>query len=413
VHRPLGVDVRLAFLEVTRRKRRSAVAVLSVAFGVMALLLAAGFIEWIFWSMRESTIRSGLGHLQVTRPGYQDSGQADPLAFLLEDPEPLMQPAGSLSGVPVETVAPRITFFGIVSRGEVSLSFQGEGVHPARERPLSQSIVMVAGQPLSERPGQREVLLGEGLAANLGAQVGDTLVLLVNSPSGGVNGAEARVAGIFSTITKAYDDTAMRLPLDLARPLLRVQGASKWIVTLDDTAQTDRAVEALRAQLPAAEYEIRSWRDLADFYNKTVVLFSKQVSVLKLIVIAIVILTISNTMTISVLERTTEIGTALALGITPRLVLRGFLVEGLALGMAGAVVGLLAGLAAAQAISAVGIPMPPPPGMARGYVGAILVTPGLAAQALLLAVASAVAGALLPAWRASRMTIVDAIRRGR
>jgi ABC-type antimicrobial peptide transport system permease subunit len=51
--------------------------------------------------------------------------------------------------------------------------------------------------------------------------------------------------------------------------------------------------------------------------------------------------------------------------------------------------------------------------MARGYVGAILVTPGLAAQALLLAVASAVAGALLPAWRASRMTIVDAIRRGR
>ena len=62
---------------------RSFVGVISVAFGVVALLLAAGFIEWIYWAMREDTIRSGLGHIQVVRKGYLDAGQADPFAFVL------------------------------------------------------------------------------------------------------------------------------------------------------------------------------------------------------------------------------------------------------------------------------------------------------------------------------------------
>jgi putative ABC transport system permease protein len=351
------------------------VAVGAVAFGVIALLLASGFIEWIFWSMRESTIRSGLGHLQITRPGYHAAGLADPLAYLLGDPEQLSQPAGTLAGVPVETLAPRITFFGLISLGEV--------------------------------------LLGQGLAQNLGAHAGDKVVLLVNRPSGGVNAVEAVVSGLFTTVSKAYDDTAVQLPLQVAQALLRVQGSTRWIVTLSDTRATDTVVAALRAKLPATEYAVTPWRDLADFYNKTVALFSRQVAVLNLIIGVIVILTISNTMTIAVLERTTEIGTALALGLTPRLVLRGFLVEGLVLGLSGALAGLVLGFLAALAISAHGIPMPPPPGMARGYVGEIRLTPALALQATALALASSVAGALLPAWRASRMTIVDAIRSGR
>jgi putative ABC transport system permease protein len=413
VLRPLHVDLRLAWREVSRRKRRSVVAVGAVAFGVIALLLASGFIEWIFWSMRESTIRSGLGHLQITRPGYHAAGLADPLAYLLGDPEPLSQPAGTLAGVPVETLAPRITFFGLISLGEVSLSFQGEGVMPSREKPLLESLVVVQGKPLSEDGVQREVLLGQGLAQNLGAHAGDKVVLLVNRPSGGVNAVEAVVSGLFTTVSKAYDDTAVQLPLQVAQALLRVQGSTRWIVTLSDTRATDTVVAALRAKLPATEYAVTPWRDLADFYNKTVALFSRQVAVLNLIIGVIVILTISNTMTIAVLERTTEIGTALALGLTPRLVLRGFLVEGLVLGLSGALAGLVLGFLAALAISAHGIPMPPPPGMARGYVGEIRLTPALALQATALALASSVAGALLPAWRASRMTIVDAIRSGR
>jgi putative ABC transport system permease protein len=413
VSRRLAVDFVLAWREVTRRRRRSAVALAAVAFGVTALMLAGGFVQWLFWDMRESTIRSGLGHIQVSRPGYRESGLADPLAFLLGDPDALSDPGGRFAGVPVQTVAPRITFFGLASRGETSLSFQGEGLVPARERPLLAAQVIVAGEPLPDAGDAREVVLGQGLAQNLDVRVGDRVVLLVNSPGGGINAAEVRVRGLFTTVSKAYDDISLQMPLRLAQQLLRIEGATRWVITLPETAATAPAVSALRERLPATEYEITPWHELADFYAKTVALFRRQVAVLDVIVGVIVVLTISNTLTIAVLERTAEIGTGLALGLTPRLVLRGFLVEGLMLGLVGAALGLLLATAAAFAISAHGIPMPPPPGMARGYVAEIRLSLPLALQAGGVALASCIAGALAPAWRASRMTVVDAIRSGR
>src|SRR5262245_25612659 len=79
----LRADVELAFRNVLRQRRRSLIGIASVAFGVVALVLAAGFIEWVYSAMREDTIRSGLGHVQIVRKGFLESGQANPFAFLL------------------------------------------------------------------------------------------------------------------------------------------------------------------------------------------------------------------------------------------------------------------------------------------------------------------------------------------
>ena len=185
-------------------------------------------------------------------------------------------------------------------------------------------------------------------------------------------------------------------------------------VVLDDTARTDETLTLLRARYGDSErLAFIPWYELADFYNKTVALFSKQVGVVKLIIAVIIVLSISNTLTMSVLERTGEIGTTLALGATRRQILRRFLGEGLFLGVIGGLVGLALGWLLALAISAVGIPMPPPPGMARGFTGAIRVTPALAFDAWLLAVLTTLAASVYPAWRASRLEIVDALRHAR
>ena len=139
-------------------------------------------------------------------------------------------------------------------------------------------------------------------------------------------------------------------------------------------------------------------------------LFSRQVSVVKFIIGLIIVLTISNTQTMSVLERTREIGTSLAIGLRRGVVLRLFLAEGVLIGALGGLLGLLLGYALGAVVSAIGIPMPPPPGMARGYVGQILIEPSLAGEALLLALTTTLLASLMPAWKASRMNIVDALR---
>lgn len=405
--RHLAIDLALAFKEVTRRKRRSAVAVLAVAFSVIALLLSSGFIHWILVSMKEDAVHT-VGHLQVTRPGFADSGLSDPAAYLLPERD-----TGALAAeAEARALAPRMSFSGLVSLGDATLSFQAEGVDPVAETALSTAMTIVSGRALSGRPGSKEVLLGAGLAQNLDARIGQKVVLL-SSTGGGVNGVEVTVAGIFATSTKAYDDVFLRVPLDLARQLLRVEGASRWIFLLQDTAHTDAAAERLRERLPVAEYSVTPWYELADFYNKTAALFARQLGFLNLIIAVIVVLTISNCMTIGVVERTGEIGTALAIGATQAGVRRRFIVEGLVLGVVGAALGLALGLSAAHAISSVGIPMPPPPGADQGYRGEITVTASLAVQAVAVGILSALVGAVLPAVRASRMVIVDAIRQGK
>ena len=394
---------------VTRHGRRSLAGSLAVTFGTVALILAAGFIQWIFWAMREGAIHSGLGHIQIVRAGYLKYGTASPFKYLL--PENSGERKLIERTAHVLKVAPRLKFTGLVSLGDSTLSFLGRGLDPDLEVGAKDAIVVESGTALSNADS-RGILLGEGLAANLGAKVGDTVVLLVNRRDGTLNGVEARVRGIFSTPTKAYDDMAVHVTFGLANRMLQAHGASMWVVYLDKTKNTQSVVRTLDGKLGRG-LKVIPWYEAADFYNKTVTLFSRQLLVMRFIIALVVILSISNTMMMSVMERTDEIATAMALGLRRARVRSRFLVEGFLIGLIGGVIGVGIGYLLAVGISEIGIPMPPPPGMARGYVGRILVTAGLIWNALLLAGATALFASVYPAWKASHMVIADALRHGR
>ncbi|PKO89936.1 MAG: ABC transporter permease [Betaproteobacteria bacterium HGW-Betaproteobacteria-10] len=403
----LLTDIKLSVRNLTRNINRTLVAGFTVAGGVMAFLLAGGFINWIFYDMREATIHSQLGHIQIVRPGYFAKGISDPYSFLLPAVSPELKFLEETAGV--TSVTPRLAFSGLASREEVTIPFVGEGVDPERERPISTRLTIMAGRDLANMK-EAEIILGEGLARSLDAKLGDAIVLLGTAANGSANAIELKLVGTFATISKEYDDTALRVPIPFARKLMRVAGSTAWVVLLKRTEDTAKVVDSVAGKLPATDFEITPWTQLADFYNKTVALFSKQVDVMKIIIGLIIVLTISNTQTMSVLERTTEIGTSLAIGLRNNDVLRLFLVEGLLIGIIGGVIGIVLGYGLAAAISAIGIPMPPPPGMTHGFTGQILVSSDLAFDALVLALVTTLIASVMPAWRASRMNIVDALR---
>ena len=236
--------------------------------------------------MREDTIRLGLGDLQVVRKGYLDSGHADPFAFVIPELAPEREVLADWPGV--KTLSPRLAFSGLVRLGDTTIFSIGEAMDPAREGDLAGSVLIDEGEGLSAGH-PREIIMGRGLAANLGVKIGDTVVLLANTRGGGIDAVEVRVRGFFSTITKAYDDAALRVPLVTAQELLRVGGAHKWVVLLASTAAAKATAADMRAQLDPKGFEVVPWYELADFYNKTVELFSKQVSVMKLIIAIIIV----------------------------------------------------------------------------------------------------------------------------
>lgn len=403
----LAPDLKFALLSSFREPRRTLVALATIVFGVAGLVLAGGFIEWNLWFGRESTIRSQLGHIRIVRPGYLEDGQADPFRYLLPPEGQEMALVEQTAGV--ETVAPRLAFAGLISHGDATLSFIGEGVDPKREAQLASAVNVVAGEPLSELES-RGFLLGEGLAANLGVKVGDAVVLVANTQRGGINAIEGRVRGLFHTITKAYDDAAIRIPLVAARRLLATTGSHHWAVLLADTDETGRVKKALEARFAGKPFQVVAWTELADFYNKTAALLGKQMAVVKLLIAVIIVLSISNTMMLGVLERTREIGTAMALGRTRADIRRQFVFEGAVVGLLGTAAGLVVGVTLARLISMHGIPMPAAPGMSQGFTAEIMVTPRLGLEAAAIAIAACLVASAYPAWRASRMEIVDALR---
>lgn len=308
------------------------------------------------------------------------------------------------------TIAPRLAFSGLISKGDDTLSFVGEGIDPQR----------CAGDPRHHhrrrpRPDRSAPCVGAARRGSCGQSGGTARRpggALASSADGGIKAVELEVAGLFATITKAYDDTVLRAPIDIARQLMRVEGATSWVLLLDDTEATAHTLAKLTRRLPADRFEIIPWYGLADFYNKTVTLFSRQVGVVRILIALIVVLSISNTLSMAVIERTGEIGTAMALGVRPRGILTLFLAEGALLGLVGGAIGVLAGHALGALVSAIGIPMPPP-GMARGYIGQIAISPALALDAFLLAFLTTLVASIFPAWKASRMNIVDALRHQR
>lgn len=403
-------DLLAAWRNVERQRRRSSVAVTAVAFGVVALVLAGGFIDWLLMALRESTINAQIGHVQVMRPGYRDKGLGDPFNYLL--PEGSSEQAAITEMPEVKAMGARLSFSGLISQGEATVAFIGDGVEPDKERLLSSALHITSGEALSSADA-RSVILGKGLAANLGVQVGSTVVLMATTASGGINAVECRVRGLFVTASKAYDDAALRVPIATARKLLKVAGSHVWVILLGHTEQTSEVLEKLRAQRGAAALEFVPWNELTDYYNKTASLFKRQVGIIRLIIGLLIVLSISNTLIMNVMERRGEIGTAMALGLRRSNIQRQFLIEGAVLGLLGGVIGAIVGVLLSTLISWIGIPMPPAPGMESGYTAEILNSWSLTAGAFVLAVATSVIAGLYPSFKASRMIIVDALRANR
>ncbi|MBE9573199.1 MAG: ABC transporter permease [Proteobacteria bacterium] len=401
--------LKIAFRNIFRNKVRSYITLGAIAFGCISLILTGGFINDALVKLRESLIHSQFGHIQIYKKGYFEKGSAKPFDYLIENYRDLEK---QIRGIPhVKNIANRLQFSGLLSNGENTISFLGQGVDPEGEKELSSWIKIEHGEMISANDAYGAIL-GRGLAASLDAKVGDFLTILTNTRDGAINAIDIKVRGIFYSFSKEYDDRVLKLPLDTAQKLLYLDAAQAMVVLLDETESTDEVKRALANMFEENRFplEVKTWADLADYYNKLVKLYKRQFGVLKFIISIVVVLSIINTMSMSIFERTREIGTIMAMGTKKNEVLSMFMLEGLVLGLLGGGIGVILGIISAKIISFIGIPMPPAPGSTVGYVAAIGIFPKVIITAFLFSVVTALAASFYPSFKASRLNISEALR---
>jgi putative ABC transport system permease protein len=398
---------KLALRNVFRNRRRSAITLLVIVFGAVGLILFGGYKAITFFGLRESTIRNRLGHLQIYKAGFERAEAKKSLEYGLEDVAQLRRAIQADKRVRMTTA--QITLMGLVSNGDKSETFMATGVEPKEDRAMNAQR-LVAGTDLPDNESDA-IIIGRGLAASMHARPGDYLTLMSTTTSGSLNAIDVRVAGIFMSGVKEYDDRAIKMPLAGAQQLLQTAKVERLLVMLNDTDDTAAVRESLTSLFAKNHWplEMKDWSQLATFYHQVVALYNGIFGFIGMVVFAIVIFSVANTIVMSIFERTREIGTMMAIGTTRSSIWRMFLAEGLMIGVIGGVAGLLFGAGISNLINRVHIMLPPPPGYTQGYPLRVMLQPGILITAFLIAVITSTLSSILPALKASRLKIVDAL----
>lgn len=405
----------LALRNLGRNRRRTLLSLAVVAAGTVGLALTAGFIRFSFDGLREALIHGGLGHYEVARRAAVEAhgstldrvaseGIADwlPLRAELERLPHVLGAGGAQHAMGL-----------LSSSAGRSVSFIGVGSEPERERRMGFPLQLRSGEPLADAPpppGEDGVLLAVGLAESLGAKPGDTVTLMTLNADGLLNALDVRVRGIITTGVADLDTRFLKVHLATTQRLLQTENVSDLVVTFDSIAEADGARGALaRALASRGDLSLVDWRARAPFFDQVRNLYLGIFWFLGSVIFLLVVLSASNTLVMTVMERVREIGTLRAIGTSRGQIAGLLLAEALWLGLFGGLAGDGLAVGLIHGINALQLKMPPPPGAVSPIDLRLAVVPGalLGAAALMLVVLSL--ASLAPIARSLRLRIAEAL----
>ncbi len=407
----------MALRNIGRNKRRTALALTSVAISIFLVMVLDGLMSGFLGSLVRNYTKNDTGHVNITTSGYRARERFMPVDELIEDSTAVAQAIRSLPELQgrIKAVAERARFGVVLSSGSRSKAALGVAGDPETERSLLMldHSILPGGRYL-ERPG--DAIVGEKLAKDLGLGVGNQLKVVTQRADSGLGYKRFYIRGIFKTGVNALDGSLFQVGIDDARELLGLgQGCQQILVFLNDYRDADRAAKAIAESLAASgstKLSAASWTELGDF-PRLIKMASSVYNAIYVVVAFLGAFIIANVMMMAVLERRKEIGILKSMGMSRLGVLSLFLVEGSAIGAIGSLLGSGLGLAFNAVFAKVGFDFSAAmagfdwPMDNVVYTNVDIVS---AIAAVILGAAVAAVVSLAPAQNAARLQPIEAIR---
>jgi len=402
--------LRIAARNVLRNRRRSLITLSAVFLALGIMTSIRGFLNGLQSTIRESVIYGQTGAVQVHKKGFMKYVGTAPLSLDVPSDDAFLARITAVPGV--VAAAPRIAFGGMLNANDETAFALFNAVDPAREmkvcprrvEQVSAGVFLDAAQPKAPSG-----VFSPELMARVRIKTGDTAALLTGDKDGVLNALDAKTVGVFGQPGIPLPEKKLGfVTLAFAQELLRMEGrATEVAVNIKDLDDTEAVADRLRAAL-GDEYEVSTWHDFAGFLDEMIRNQNFVLNFIAGIFLFVALLGIANTMVMSVLERTREIGTMMSVGVRRRQILSLFLVEAGLLGLSGGVLGGGLGLGLILYFGKVGMTL-----YFAGSTVPIHVFPFISVKYLLfifsLATVGAVVAALSPALRASRLRPVEAL----
>lgn len=332
----MSSTLRIALRNLGRSRRRTALAIGSIAIAQLGVLAMNGFIHGrTAWTI-ETVTGPLMGHVQIHAPEYREEQAAD---LVIDDLAARLEAARSVEGV----VAAHARIYApvLAAHGEEGYAAMVVGIDLPSERAAGG---LLEGMTAETLPAGREVLVGGALARQNDIAVGDEIALLGQGADGSMANDLVTVVGILRTPVELVDSVGIVLGLDTAQEIFAMPDMAHEITVRGANGDAASALAMRLSRLDALEgLEVLPWRELAPELAASV----DQGAVMGFIVVLIVFIAaasgVSNTMLMATFERRRELGMLLALGTTPGRLIRMILVEAVALGFAGVLLGSLLG----------------------------------------------------------------------
>jgi putative ABC transport system permease protein len=404
---------KIAIRNLIRYRRRTLLTASLVAIGITFVLVftavSGSFKNLIIGQITDSM----LGHIQIHRKGYVASIENLPLTMNMKPPA-VAKVEKALDSMPgIEAYSPRIKFGGMFSNFTETTAIRLNGVNPEKEAktvPLLMSRVIEGEKTIKKG----EIMIPELLSRGMNVKVGDMVVVIATNQDGSVNGKQLKVGGVLESATGPGGRDGY-VHLDDAMEILRLEEPeiSEIAVRLKDFgalhstyARLDLILSGEQNKQGKPIFEVHTWEGLSPFFN-IAQMIGIMTLFIKIMLIAIVLVSVMNVMIMAVYERIREIGTIAAIGTLPGKILSMFVVEGLLLGVFGVVIGNAVGLVVVFVLRLAHVSF----NFARQT---FVLSPSVQFSDLLvvsaIVIVVAIIGSLQPALKASRMEPIVALR---
>jgi ABC-type lipoprotein release transport system permease subunit len=401
--------LRIAWRNIWRSPNRSLVIIGSIGLGLWAALFLTAFYNGAVQQRIRSAIDTELAHIQLHHPAFREDYD---LQFKLPDAGRMLDSIRQWPGVQAATG--RIILQGMASSASGSTGVNIQGVMPGHEITVSRLFTFVREGRYLQDSGKHEILVGRKLMQKLKLQPGSKMVLTFNDASGNIASGAFRIAGVFETVNAPYDASQVFIHIREAADLSGLgTDMNQVAILLNDDGQVDAMTRELARRWP--QTSVQSWKEISPEMQLLVVSFDRMILVYMGIIILALTFGIVNTMMMSVLERTREIGMLLSLGMNKARIFVMITLETLLLVLAGCPGGILAALLTIMGTRKSGINLAIFSETFSSFGYSTLIYPSLAARQFFIMMAlvifAALISALFPARRALSLKPADAVRK--
>jgi putative ABC transport system permease protein len=411
--------IKISVRNILKNRRRSLFTILAIGLAFAAVNVFGGFTFYMFSNLEDSYIYSQANaHITIFKKDFFTKGKLDPLRFLLDEKE-TQTVASIIKTFPeVLLVTTQLYISGLVSNGKISTVFIGVGRIPSEVRFINsraKSAMLAKLRLFQGKPLQDDIIYGIGLSTGL-AQILDLklatdFIAMAPTVEGRLNAMDGQVFQLFDPAVETLNDKLIHVPLKFAQSLYDTQSVDRISVLLTDTRDTDRVrakfVRALASR--GLELEIKTWEEIDPIYTKIRDMFNIIFLFIFVIVFVIAVMSIINTMSMTVMERTREIGTLRALGVKRPGVVSLFATESAMLGILGSAFGAALTVGTCVLINNVFHPTWVPPIITRRIPLEVYLMPEYMLYSTGFLVLLAVGAAVIPARRAANQEIIDAL----